>query len=230
MLRRGTAGRRIWLAVAIAALGAMAYAGIALAADSITAADNSYNAPSYTMNQGEQPSFANGGANQHNVTARQNGPDGKVLFSTPTLNGGQSATVDGTQYLTAGTYTFFCTIHPTEMQATLVVTSSGTPQARPHIDLRILSSKLAKVKKKAKILVQVTASTSVSGASVEARLGPNAILGRTGNLSLQQGAQTVAVKLTKRGKRELRPKTKARISVDGSVPFGQPASVKRKLR
>jgi hypothetical protein len=181
------------------------------------------------MNQGERPTFANGGANQHNVTAQQNGPDRRVLFSTPTLNGGQSAPLDGTQYLTAGTYTFFCTIHPTEMQATLVVTGNGTPQARPHIDLRIVSGKLAKVKKKGKLLVQVTASTSVAGASIEARLGPNAILGRTGNLSLNQGAQTVTVKLTKRGKNALKSKKKARISVDGSVPFGPPASVKRKL-
>ena len=30
-----------------------------------------------------------------------------------------------------GDYTFFCTIHPTTMQATLVVTGNGTPQARP---------------------------------------------------------------------------------------------------
>ena len=229
MLRRGTAGRRIWLAIALVAIGVMISAGLALAAsDTIVAGIDTYSQPSYNADQGSVVPFQDpDGA--HNVTARQNGPDGKPLFRSPTISG-DTASVDGTQYLPAGDYPFFCTIHPSTMTGTLHVTANGTPLARPHIDLSILSSKLAKVKKKAKILVQVTAMTSVSGASVEARLGPNTILGRTGSLSLQRGAQTVAVKLTKRGKRELRPKTKARISVDGSVPFGPPASVKRKLR
>jgi plastocyanin len=236
---RGTWRARIrlslYLGTVVVVLGVIAATAWAVA-QPIGSVDNSFTGgsgdpanPTFTMDQGDRPAFSDGGANQHNVTARQNGPDGKVLFSTPTLNGGQSATLDGTQYLPAGSYTFFCTIHPTEMQASLVVTGNGTPQARPHIDLRIVSRKLAKVKKKGKLLVQVTASTSVAGASVEARLGPNAILGRTGNLSLTQGAQTVIVKLTKRGKTELKSKKKARISVDGSVPFGPPASAKRKL-
>ncbi len=217
------------LAMALAAIAVMIGAGLALAAsDTIVAGVDTYSQPTYTADQGSVVPFQDpNGA--HNVTARQNGPDGGPLFRSPTISGG-TANVDGTQYLPAGDYQFFCTIHPTTMTGTLHVTANGTPQARPHIDLSIVSSKLAKVKKKGKILVRVTATTSVSGASVEARLGPNAILGRTGNLSLSQGAQTVAVRLRKRGKTELRQKTKARISVDGSVPFGAPASVKRKLR
>ena len=52
--------------------------------------------------------------------ATRRAPTKPCPLPTPTLDGGQQATLDGTQYLTAGTYTFFCTLHPTEMQATLV--------------------------------------------------------------------------------------------------------------
>jgi plastocyanin len=227
MLRRGTAGRRFWLVVALAALVAMGYAAYALAADSITATDNAYSAPTYTMNQGERPSFANGGANQHNATARQNGPDGKALFTTPTLNGGQSATLDGTQYLSAGSYTFFCTIHPTEMQATLVVTGNGTPQARPSASLTPKTKTISKAIKKG-IKVSANASTAINGVAFTAKLG-KATIGKT-TASLAAGAQTVTVKLTKTGKSKLRGKAKATVKVTADIPFGSPATAKAKLK
>lgn len=227
MLRRGTAGRRFWVMVAVVAIGAMGYAAYALAADTITATDDFYNAPSYTMSQGERPTFANGGANQHNVTAQQNGPDKRVLFSTPTLNGGGSAAVDGTQYLTAGTYTFFCTIHPTTMQATLVVTGNGTPQARPSATAKLRTKTISKALKKG-LQVAVTASTQVNGATVTAKLG-KATLGKTG-ASLSAGAQNVKLKLSKAGKSKLRKKSSAKVTVTVDVPFGAPATAKGKLK
>jgi plastocyanin len=213
--------------VALAALVAMGYAAYALAADSITATDNAYSAPTYTMNQGERPSFANGGANQHNATARQNGPDGKALFTTPTLNGGQSATLDGTQYLSAGSYAFFCTIHPTEMQATLVVTGNGTPQARPSASLTSKTKTISKALKKG-IKVSANASTAINGVAFTAKLG-KATIGKT-TASLAAGAQTVTVKLTKTGKSKLRGKAKATVKVTADIPFGSPATAKAKLK
>jgi plastocyanin len=227
MLRRGTAGRRFWVMVAVVAIGAMGYAAYALAADTITATDDRYSAPTYTMNQGERPTFANGGANQHNVTAQQNGPDKRVLFSTPTLNGGGSAAVDGTQYLTAGTYTFFCTIHPTTMQATLVVTGNGTPQARPSATAKLRTKTISKALKKG-LQVAVTASTQVNGGTVTAKLG-KATLGKTG-ASLSAGAQNVKLKLSKAGKSKLRKKSSAKVTVTVDVPFGAPATAKGKLK
>ena len=200
----------------------------------IGATDNAYTGgtgdpanPTFTMDQGDRPSFADGGASQHNVTARQNGPDGKALFSTPTLNGGQSATLDGTQYLGAGTYTFFCTIHPTEMQATLVVTGNGAPQARPSATLAGKKTSVAKAIKKG-ITVAVTASTSVNGATLTAKLGKSTI-GKLGT-SLASGSQTKTVKLNKAGKSKLRGKTKATVKVTAEIPFGAPASAKVKLK
>jgi plastocyanin len=213
--------------VAVAALGVMGYAAYALAADSITATDNAFNAPTYTMNQGERPSFTNGGANQHNATARQNGPDGKVLFSTPTLGGGQSATLDGTQYLSPGSYAFFCTIHPTEMQATLVVTGNGTPQPRPSASLTLRTKTISKALKKG-LLVSINASTQINGAALTAKLG-KATIGKT-TTSLASGDQTKKLKLSKAGKSKLRGKSTARVSVTADIPFGSPATAKAKLK
>jgi plastocyanin len=212
--------------VAVAALGVMGYAAYALAADSITATDNAFNAPTYTMNQGERPSFTNGGANQHNATARQNGPDGKVLFSTPTLGGGQSATLDGTQYLTAGSYTFFCTIHPTEMQATLVVTGNGTPQARPSATVKVRTKTISKALKG--LLVTISTNTKIDGATLTAKLGKATIGNAT--VSLAAGTQALRLKLSKSGKSKLRGKDKATVKVTADIPFGSPATAKAKLK
>jgi hypothetical protein len=183
--------------------------------------------PTFTMDQGDRPTFTDGGANQHNVTARQDGPDGKVLFSTPTLNGGQSATLDGTQYLTTGSYTFFCTIHPTQMQATLVVSGNGTPQARPSASLTVRTKTISKALKKG-LLVSVNASTAVSGATLTAKLG-KATIGKTG-ASLTSGTQTKKLKLSKAGKSKLRKKSSAKVTVTADIPFGAPASAKANLK
>jgi plastocyanin len=228
MLKRGSTGRRFWLLVAVAALGAMVYAAIALAADPINATDNAYNAPTYTMNQGERPTFTDGGANQHNVTARTNGPDNRALFSTPTLNGGQQAAVDGTQYLTAGTYTFFCTIHPTEMQATLVVTGNGTPQARPSATLTLRTKTISKAVKKG-ISVALNTSAKIDDVSLVAKLG-KATIGRASDISLAQGQVFETIKLSKSGKSKLRKKSSAKVTVTAEIPFGSPATAKAKLK
>jgi hypothetical protein len=199
----------------------------------IGATDNAYTGgsggltPVYTMDQGDRPTLTNGGASAHNVTARQNGPDGHFLFSTPDVDGGQQATVNGTQYLSAGTYQFFCSLHPTEMQASLVVGSNGTPQARPSATLSVRSKKLSKVSKKG-ILVALTTSTKVDGVSLTAKLG-KATIGKAGDLSLASGQQFATVKLSKAGKSKLNGKSKASITVTADIPFGSPASGKAKL-
>ena len=214
------------LGTALVALGLIASAALA-AFQPITATDDLYNQPTYTMDRGERPLFTNAGALQHNATARQNGPDKRVLFSTPTLDGGQQATLDGTQYLTTGSYIFYCTIHPTEMQATLVVGPGGSPQARPSATLSVRSKKLAKVSKKG-ILVAITAGTKVDGASLSAKLG-KATIGKASGLSFAAGQTFQTVKLTKAGKSKLKGKSKATVKVTADIPFGSPASSKAKL-
>jgi plastocyanin len=227
MLRRGTTGRRLWLAVALLAIGAMAYAGIALAASQtvVGQADDTFSAPTYTTDQGEVVPLQVTGSS-HNATAHQNGPDGDALFRTPTIGPGTTG-IEGTQYLSAGTYAFFCTIHPSTMEATLVVTGNGTPQARPSGTLSVRSKKLSKVSKKG-ILVAITASAKIDGASLTAKLG-KVTIGKASGLSFAAGQTFQTVKLSKAGKNKLKGKKKASVKVTADIPFGSPASAKAKL-
>jgi plastocyanin len=228
MLRGRMTGRRLGLAVALIALGAMVYAGMALAAsDTIVAGPaESFSAPTYNTDQGEVVPFQNLGGS-HNVTARQNGPDGQTLFRTPTISGGTAA-VNGTQYLPAGDYPFFCTVHPTTMSGTLHVTTNGAPQPRPSATLSIRAKKIAKAVKKG-ILVALNTSTKIDDVSLVAKLG-KATIGRASDLSLAQGQVFETIKLSKSGKSKLRKKSTAKVSVTVAIPFGSPATAKAKLK
>jgi plastocyanin len=224
--QRGTR-RRLYFGLAVVMAGLVFAGGIALAASQtiVGQADSTFTATTYTADQGEVVPFQVTG-DQHNVTARTNGPDGQALFRSPTITGGTTG-VNGTQYLSAGDYTFYCTIHPTTMQATLHVTSNGTPQARPTAQVSVKSRKLAKVTKKG-VQVAVTTSAKVDGASLVAKLG-KATIGKVDNLSLAAGQQFATIKLSKSGKNKLKNKSKASVSVVASIPFGSPASGKAKL-
>ena len=229
MLRRGKAGRRLGLVVALAAIGVMVYAGIALAADTIVGTpSDTYDRPAgtpYNTGQGELVPFQNDGGS-HNVTARQNGPDGKALFRSATTSGGTSQ-VNGTQFLSSGDYPFFCTVHPTTMTGVLRVTGAGTPQPRPQATLAVKGKRLAKAIKKG-ISVSITANSRIEDVTLSAKLG-KATIGRL-TTSLAASAQIKTVKLSKSGKRKLRGKSKATVKVTGEIPFGTPASAKKKLR
>jgi plastocyanin len=234
MLKSGTTGKRLGLAIALIALGAMVCAGIALAASDVIVAGPSEafdhqpgNAP-YNTDQGVVVQFQDAGGT-HNVTARQTGPDGKALFRSATISGG-TAGVDGSQYLTTGDYQFFCSVHPTTMSGTLHVTGAGTALARPQISLVVISRKLATVAKKGKLQVNVGALTTSDDISVEAKLGKTS-LGKADVSHLANGQkQTVTVKLNKAAKNKLKGKKKATITVVGTVAFGSPATAKGKLK
>jgi len=219
--------RRLGLVAGLVIAGVLFAGGLALAASQtiVGQIDDTYTAPTYTTDQGEVVQFRVTG-DTHNVTAHQNGPDGAALFRTPTISGGTTG-VQGTQYLSAGTYTFFCSVHPTTMQATLVVTGNGAPQARPTATLRVRSKKLAKVSKRG-ILVAINATAKVDGASLVAKLG-KATIGKANGLSLASGQQFATVKLSKSGKKKLKKKSKASVRVTATIPFGSPASGKKKL-
>src|SRR4051794_22625952 len=225
---RESGTRRAKFAVAgalVVAIGLLA-AGLAFgAAPIIGQGDDTYSAPSYSIDQGEVGQFQVTGST-HNVTARQSGPDGSALFRSPTITGGSTG-VQGTQFLSAGDYSFFCTVHPTTMQATLHVTSNGTPQARPAAQLSVRSKKIAKVSKKG-LMVAITATAKVDGASLVAKLG-KATIGKVDGLSLAAGQQFQTLKLTKAGKNKLKGKKKASVTVTATIPFGAPAAVKSKL-
>jgi plastocyanin len=219
--------RRLWFVAGLVVAGALFAGGIAFAASQtiVGQGDNTFSATTYTTDQGEV-SQLNVTGSTHNVTAHQNGPDGAALFRSPTISGG-AAGVQGTQYLSAGDYTFFCSVHPSTMQATLHVTSNGAPQARPSATVSVRSKKLAKVSKKG-ILVAINSTAKIDGASLVAKLG-KATIGKVDGLSLAAGQQFATVKLSKSGKNKLKGKKKASVIVTASIPFGSPVTGKTKL-
>jgi plastocyanin len=215
--------------LALAAATALFGGGVALAASEtiVGTGGDVFTKGTFTTDQGEVVQLQVTGST-HNATASTNGPDGKPLFRSATIGPGTTP-VNGTQYLTAGSYPFICTVHPTTMQATLNVTGNGTPQPRPHIDLKLASKKLAKVVKKGKLLVGVNASAQADDVSIEAKLGKTR-LGKTQDLSLAAGQSSEVLKLTKAGKSKLAGRAKATILLNGSVDFGAPTSAKGKLK
>jgi plastocyanin len=227
MSKRGMTGKRVGLVAGVAVAGVLFAGGLAFAASEtiVGTGGDLFTQPTYTADQGEVVQLQVTG-DTHNATARQPGPDGDALFRSPTISGG-FAGVQGTQYLSAGDYTFYCTVHPTTMQATLHVTSNGTPQTRPSAQLSVRSKKLAKVSKKG-ILVAITTTAKVDGASLVAKLG-KATIGKIDGLSLAAGQQFATVKLSKAGKSKLSKKSKASVTVTATIPFGTPATAKSKL-
>lgn len=121
--------RGAFLTVAVAAC--LLFPARALAEEYIDAApSNRYATTDVEIDQGERLVFRNSDIASHDVTAEAKGPDGKPLFGTPLINRGEQAAVAGSEYLTTGTYTFFCSVHQ-NMKGTLRVNSAGTPKPRP---------------------------------------------------------------------------------------------------
>ena len=222
------------MAALLALTASLACAGGALAAGGqVMAADNAYDVPApgtYTINQGQQLTLQNvGPANMHDVWSRLNGPDGKKLFISPTISPGQNTVVNGTQYLTTGSYAFFCNVHPFEMSGNLAVTGAGTPQPRPSINVTVVSGKLDKVASKGKLALKVQALTAANDVSLEAKLG-KVVIGTIPDLDVPAGqTRKATLKLNKAGKSKLAAKDKATIKVTGNVAFGSPDTVKKKL-
>ncbi|MDH3247434.1 MAG: cupredoxin domain-containing protein [Acidimicrobiia bacterium] len=79
--------------------------------------DNDYLPGTITVARGSTLTFANTGALPHTITDRAGSFDSGIVMP------GQSYR---RTFSTAGTYEYFCTIHP-EMSGTVVVTASGTP-------------------------------------------------------------------------------------------------------
>lgn len=164
-----------------------------------------YAAASLTIAQGERLTFANKDTVQHDITSDATA-DGQPLFSSPLVSPGGEATVDGTQYLTSGNYTFHCSVHPF-MKATLIVSSAGTPVPRTGSAVKPLlkasRAKLSSVKKSWKLSLtltgtpgagaKITASTVLSGKKT--RLASRAVtLGSSGR---KRFSVTISSKLRK---------------------------------
>ena len=98
-------------ATALPLLAVTARAASHAAGHSVQIANFAFAPAAITVNAGDTVTFTNADSAPHTATA-DNGS-----FDTGTLNGGQSASLT---FSTAGTYTYFCAIHP-NMKGTITV-------------------------------------------------------------------------------------------------------------
>ena len=187
-------------------------------------ASNVFAAPSYGHQAGTLATMTWGGGGSHNVTATGDGPDGEALFRSDTISGG-TIPVNGTQYVGPGSYSFICTIHPATMQATLNV--AGTPLARPELSLKVKSGNLAQALRSGEVKVEAKVSGgSGEEAEVTAQLGKREIA----KPKSTSRTRALKLKLTKKGRKLLAKRGKAKIKARGSIEFGSPATAKRVLK
>jgi plastocyanin len=214
--------------VALIVTGAAAFgAGQALgASEPITTSTVccSFGKASFTIDEGTVATFQNldPGVAPHDVTAEET-KGGKPLFSSAQINLGETPVV-GTDRLPAGTYRFFCTVHPTQMSAELVVVGSGLSPS-----VKIVSRNLATVVAKRKLQVKLSAVAVTNGISLTARQGHRK-LGSEGDINLTEGAsRTVGLPLSRAGRTALQNLATAKVKVTATAPGTKPASATRRL-
>ena len=225
-------------AVVVAALVVLAAPAAAVGDKRLTASPyNQYATPNVTMDQGERLTFQNLDFNNHDVVATERGPDGRPLFATPLIPPPQEVFVEGSQYLTAGSYPFFCSIH-TFMRGTLTVTTAGTPVPRPGgggsggaggggsgsgaastaLEMRILD-RAARIRRSGRLRVSVRvdrAGTVTLDAALDRR-GRVVRLGRATARFDAAGTRTVTIRVGRAGRRALRRPGRATLKVSGRV-------------
>lgn len=226
--------RGIYLSGLAATVGLLLCGAASAQAVDITSATSgtAFTPGPFSQAQGVTANFVNqdeaGPVSYHNVTASQGGPDGDPLFSSETiLGGGLSTPVVGTQYLSAGSYPFVCTLH-SGMNGTLEVTPEGTPVPRPGVKLTVPSQKLKQVRKSGKLKIKVTPVAPSTGVDIAVFKGRKVI----GEIEIGKviSIKTVTVKLTKSGRAAIKKGKKVKFSVSAEVPWGKTARTNRTLR
>jgi plastocyanin len=182
-----------------------------------------------TIAQGEAVTFQNMDTVPHDVTAQGKGADGKPLFQSAQVGTGQSAPVEGVQYLTSGSYPYICSIHPF-MKGTITVSSDGTPKPRPgggsgsqtqqpasdttapSLSVKVLDTKRSKVRKRRSLQVSVTTDEPAS-LTITARSGKTVLAKGSQKLN-KAGTRKLSVKLTKAGLKAAKSKKAVPIAVE----------------
>jgi plastocyanin len=167
-----------------------------------------------TIDQGEKVTLRNLDMAGHDVTSHHTGDDGKPLFGSALVGPGMSGPVAQTEYLTTGSYEFFCSIHP-GMEATLEVTSAGTPVERPQaegVQVKVLSTDLDRVVERGKLKLKVASrkGSVLVGARAEKRKGSIAL----GSKKIQfeeKGVRRIALKLSDAARKALGKRERATV-------------------
>lgn len=228
-------GRSIRGAVAAAGAAALLWPVVAWADKQIEAGPPSrFTTPEVTMDQGERLTFRNGDTISHDVQATQAGPDGKPLFATPIVGAGRSEFVEGSQFLTAGSYPFICSLH-NGMRGTLQVTTAGTPQPRPGeeaqpeprpvdrtrpdlaVELVSRTARTARVRGALVVRVELgeTSDLRLEAVARPRAGGPLVTIARRSLRDAATGVRRVRLTLTAAGRRSLRRDRPLAVVVDG---------------
>jgi plastocyanin len=200
----------------------------------VAAPVNRYVTPRVTIAPGELLTFASQDPlAPHNVVARNVDIDGEPLFASGTIRNGEEAPVAGAEDLAAGSYPFYCTIHPAQMNGTLTVSGQpiSTDATPPVLRARVASSSLRTVARRGTLLVRLTTDEAVS-ATVTARAFGTTLARRS--VLLDPGAHTVAMKLKPAALQAVRSRSRMSIGLTLSAQDGEgnpgAAAAKRTLR
>ncbi len=229
MRSRGTQGRAL---APIATVALMLCAAPASADEQIVAGPPSqYLTPQVTIDQGERVTFMNTDAIDHDVLARDAGPDGAPLFRSELIAGGATTPVEGAEYLTTGSYAFICSIHP-QMEGTINVTSAGTPATRPgsggggggggtepSVELQELDKRVGPVKRRGALRVGVTTGGAAT-VKLKARAKGSTFAKGTKTMA-GAGTKTARLKLTKAGRRLVKGGGPIAVKVTGTATDSQ---------
>jgi plastocyanin len=178
---------------------------------------NSYSTTSITIAQGEKLSFHNGDATASHTVTEQG--TAHPLFNTGLVSPGSSKFVEGSQYLTTGTYHFFCEIHPF-MTGTLTVTSQGTPVPRvaPTIRLTITATTIASVRRAGGVSTRVTLSDPAD-VKLTAKSGSQAVAVASRVLD---SSAAITLKLTAAGRKLFKSAHRVKLVVTASATGASP--------
>jgi plastocyanin len=200
---------------AAAGVLALGPAATASAAERVVAIPQSnYASTNVAIDQGEPLTFLNLDALNHDVTARGKDSSGDPLFSTPLIGPGQEVPVAGADALSPGSYAFFCSVHP-NMEGTLTVGGGGGGGDGPAIELDVLDSKLAAVRKSGVLRVEMTVDGPAGmDLSASAKVGKDSVkLGRAAHDFPQGGSHVMEVGLSKAARSALKGAKKAKVTV-----------------
>jgi plastocyanin len=234
-------GGEMRIALTLAAALALVAAPAARAENIVAGPNSTYLTTSPAMDQGEALTFYSFDVPNHDVTARDKGPDGQPLFATPLIGFGDTAAVEGSQYLTTGQYEFFCSIHA-NMVGTLTVTGAGTPATRPgaggtadttrpSVKVKVRSGNLRRVRRSGRLPIEVSVDEAAAVAlTAKARIGRRQVTIASGRITDLTGAgsRRETLRLSRAGKRRLAGRSRVPVSVTARAqdPAGNSASAK----